>query len=129
MIKKIEPGTLVSYGCHYQAKKAEWLATLPIGYADGFWRKNTGRKVYVNGEYGTIVGSICMDQMMVVLPHYYPENTTVELIGEHLKLKEMASELETIPYEILVALTDRITRVYSKNKQIILSENQRFPKL
>ena len=129
MIKKIEPGTLVSYGCHYEANESEWLATLPIGYADGFWRKNTGRKVYVNGEYGKIVGSVCMDQMMVVLPHYYPENTTVELIGEHLNLKEMASELDTIPYEILVALTDRITRVYTENSQIVLTDNQRFPKL
>ena len=129
MIKKIEPGTLVSYGCHYQANKSEWLATLPIGYADGFWRKNTGRKVYLDGEYGEIVGSICMDQMMVVLPHYYPENTPVELLGEHLKLKEMAAELDTIPYEILVALTSRITRVYTEKGQIVLTDNQRFSKL
>ena len=115
MCKQLQEGETVSYGRHYTSDGKGYILTIPIGYADGFDRSNTGKKVYVDGEYGTIVGSICMDQLMILCEHPHAPGTIVELFGEHIDINERAKELNTINYELLTGLSERITRAYLRD--------------
>ena len=114
MVKHIKKGEKVGYGFTYTASKDEYVATLPIGYADGFIRKNQGREVYINGKNYQIIGRVCMDQMMVRVDETVQVGDLVEIFGPHLSIVQMAKELETIPYEIMCLLTDRVERRYDK---------------
>ena len=125
-VKQVEKGETVSYGATYTAQEKEWIGTLPIGYADGWIRRNQGRPVWVDGQRCPIVGRVCMDQMMIRLPHYYPEGTQVELIGDHIPLQEVAQQLDTIPYEVLAILSDRLGKVYIENGEILSVSNPRL---
>ena len=114
MIKKIKAGDRVGYGLTYTAIEDEYLATVPIGYADGLIRKNQGRKVYINGNLYEIVGRVCMDQMMVRVDERIKVGDKVEIFGDNISLASMAKELDTIPYEIICLITKRLDRVYLK---------------
>ncbi len=117
-IKKVKKGESISYGATYTCDEDEWIATLPIGYADGLNRHNQNRNVYVAGETALIVGSICMDQCMIKLKKHHPVDTIVEIFGEHILIKDVAKYLNTIPYEILTSISDRMARVYRRKYQI-----------
>lgn len=114
LVKKIKAGDRVGYGLTYTAKEDEFLATIPIGYADGLIRKNQGRKVYINGKYFEIVGRVCMDQMMVRVDETVRDGDQVEIFGEHISLASMAKDLDTIPYEIICLISKRVERLYIK---------------
>ncbi len=114
MVKKIHKGEHVGYNYTYQASEDEYIATLPIGYGDGFIRRNQGRNVYINGKEYPIVGRVCMDQTMVRVDATIKEGDQVEIFGSHITIDRMAKELETIPYEILCLLTPRVERKYIK---------------
>ena len=126
MVKKLNKGDTVSYGRHYTSDGKGYILTIPIGYADGFYRANTGKKVYIDGEYGIIAGSVCMDQLMVHTDNYHETGTLVELFGEHINIEERAKELGTITYELLTSLSDRISRVYIKDGNIVETIDQRL---
>lgn len=112
MVKKVPSLQTIGYGATYQTSEEEIIATLPIGYADGLIRENTGRNVYIDGQYCKIVGRICMDQIMVKLEKEVPVGTKVEIFGKHINIEDMATDLNTIPDEIISVLSDRITRTY-----------------
>ncbi len=112
MVKKIHVGEKVGYNFTYEAKNDQYIATLPIGYADGLIRKNQGRNVYINGKEYEIVGRVCMDQIMVKVDETVQSGDVVEIFGEHISLNRMAQELETIPYEIMCLLSLRVERRY-----------------
>lgn len=119
-VKKVNKKETVGYGATYTCLEEEYIATIPIGYGDGFIRNNQGRFICIGNTPYEIVGRVCMDQCMIRLKQdYYPVGTTVELIGEHSDLESMATQLQTIPYEVLCLLSDRIPRVYIKDKQVI----------
>ena len=118
MVKKLKAGDTVSYGRHYTSNGEGYLLTIPLGYADGFYRANTGKQVYVENEYGRIVGSICMDQMMILTKHYHKVGTKVELYGDHISMVQRANELNTIVYELITGLSDRLSRIYIFNNQM-----------
>lgn len=126
MSKIIHKGETVGYGALHTAEEDEWIATCPIGYADGLIRKNIGRKVYVDGSYCEIVGNVCMDQMMIRLDHPVEDGTIVEIFGKHIDIEDMAEDLGTISYEILCLITDRVTRRYVRNGSIVKEENLRL---
>lgn len=115
-VKKLRAGESVSYGATYTAKEDEWLATLPIGYADGYPRSLTGYKVLVDGQYCDIAGRVCMDQMMVRLPKYYPVGTKVVLMGKsgdsEITATDLGDQTGTINYEILTNISNRVHRKY-----------------
>lgn len=115
-IKKVQPGATISYGATYRSEGEEWIATLPIGYADGMLRGLQGQEVLVRGERMPIVGRICMDQCMIRLKEQLPVGEPVQLIGrqgdEEVLIDEWAEKLGTIPYEIPCILTKRVPRVY-----------------
>lgn len=115
-IKKVPAGAHIGYGATYTAKTAEWIGTIPIGYADGWQRRLSGLSVLIDGQRCPIVGRICMDQMMVRLPQVYPLGTKVTLIGQdghdEITLDDLADYAGTINYEIACLLTERIPRRY-----------------
>lgn len=118
MCKTIHKGETVGYGAMHTAQEDEIIGTCPIGYADGFIRKNKGRKVYVDGMYAKVVGNVCMDQMMIRLPHEIPTGSKVEIFGEHIDIEDMAKELDTISYEIMCLISERVTRRYIRHNKI-----------
>ena len=126
MVKKLQAGETVSYGRHYTSDGNGWLLTVPIGYADGFYRSNTGMKAYCENEYGTIVGSICMDQMMILTKKEHPCGSVIELFGPHIDIAKRAQELGTISYELYTSLSDRLSRRYIQNGKVFLSIDPRF---
>ncbi len=117
-VKKIKKGDSVGYGRTFIAEKDTEIATVPIGYADGYPRalSNKGR-VIVNGHYANIVGRICMDMFMIdVTDMGVSVGDEVVLIGNDGKLSidadEIASLTDTISYEILCGIGKRIPRRY-----------------
>lgn len=115
-VKKAAAGSGIGYGKTYTTPDAEWIATVPIGYADGWLRKLQGFSVLVEGQYCEIVGRVCMDQIMLRLPSYFPLGTKVTLIGENngqtIRLQDIADQLGTIHYEVACTLSERIPREY-----------------
>lgn len=114
MVKIVPKGEKIGYGMTYQTKEDEYVATIPIGYADGLIRANQGRCVYINEKYYPIVGRVCMDQIMVRVDESVKVHDEVEIFGDHISLSSMAKDLNTIPYEITCLLSERVARVYKK---------------
>jgi len=131
-VKRVDKGEKISYGGTYETAEEEWIGTIPIGYADGWIRKLQGQEVLVNGVRSSIVGRICMDQLMVKLPYQVPVGTVVTLIGEQqgstIPIDEIASKLETINYEVPCLIASRVPRVYKRDGQIIDMRNPLIPK-
>ena len=117
-IKKVRKGDSISYGRSFVADKDMMVATIPIGYADGFWRSNQGHHVYINGERCEIIGRVCMDQIMVRCNNANIGDL-VEVYGKNVPIEEVAEYNHTIPYEILCSIGERVPRVYIKDGKIV----------
>ncbi|MBC1475482.1 alanine racemase [Listeria grandensis] len=111
-VKELQPGDHVSYGATYEATAQEWVATLPVGYADGFIRAYSGFHVSVDGVLMPVIGRVCMDQCIIQLPQKYPVGTKVTLIGGPNSADEAAQHLGTINYEITCLLSERVPKKY-----------------
>ena len=115
-VKQIHKGYGVGYGSTHIAEEDEWIGTVPVGYADGWIRKFQGFKVKVGDTYCPIVGRVCMDQFMVLLPKEVPAGTPVELISADPaapnSLRRAADWLDTIHYEVACQFNDRLDRIY-----------------
>ena len=123
-IRKVPKKTTVSYGRTYCCDTNKTLATIPIGYADGYNRQlsNKGR-VIVNGKFAPVVGRVCMDQTIIdVTGIGCKQGDTVILIGSdgtnNISASELALLSNTINYEIVGAISDRIPRLYIKDGAI-----------
>ncbi|HEY3364492.1 MAG TPA: alanine racemase [Symbiobacteriaceae bacterium] len=125
MVKTVEAGTPISYGCTYRTTRPERVATLPIGYADGYFRllSNKG-EVLIKGQRCPIAGRVCMDQFMVRLPDDLPVSVGDEaiLIGrqgsEQITASDMARTIGTINYEVVCAIHKRVPRLYCKDGRL-----------
>ncbi|HUS86091.1 MAG TPA: bifunctional UDP-N-acetylmuramoyl-tripeptide:D-alanyl-D-alanine ligase/alanine racemase [Bacteroidales bacterium] len=114
-IKEVKAGEGIGYGFTDSSDKPRKVATVPVGYADGLSRKfGQGRgRMYLNGSYVQIVGTICMDMCMLDITDIDASpGDQVEVFGEKITVEEMAQLCETIPYEILTAIPSRVKRVY-----------------
>lgn len=114
-IRTIQEGESVGYGRRFMAKKETKIATIPIGYADGISRHLGNGKGYVviNNKKAPIIGSVCMDMLMVdVTDIDCKEGNTVIVFGEQPTIKEIAKLLDTIPYEILTSISQRVKRIF-----------------
>src|SRR6056297_3231810 len=118
-LKEVPPGTGISYGAIYITEKNAKIATIPMGYADGYSRllSNKG-EVLINGQRAPIRGRVCMDQFMVDVAHIEDVEIgdEVVLIGkqgvEEFSATEMADIIGTINYEITCDITKRVPRIY-----------------
>ena len=117
-VKTVKKGDAISYGRSFVAQEDMTIATIPVGYADGFWRSNQGHHVYLNGTFCEIVGRVCMDQVLVKCESA-KIGDLVEIYGEHVTVEEVAKYNHTIPYEILCAIGERVPRVYLEHGKIV----------
>ena len=130
MAKRLPKGSGVSYGANYVTQQdGETIATLPIGYADGYSRLLTGKaEALVRGKRAPVVGNICMDQCMVRVDDGEVEvGEEVVLFGsqggETVPVEELAHKLGTINYEITCMVSHRVPRVYVKGGRVTAFEN------
>ncbi len=115
-LKTIAPGDSLGYGRRYIAEEVRKIATLPVGYADGFSRLLSGRGycVKIGEAFAPVVGNICMDQCMVDVTDIdtVAVGDRVEIFGEDYPADTMATTLGTISYEVLCMVSARVPRIY-----------------
>lgn len=115
-VKTVTAGACMGYGATYQADSEQVIATVPIGYADGWTRDMQNFSVLVDGQACPIVGRVSMDQITIRLPKLYPIGTKVTLIGsngdQEITATDVAAYRGTINYEVVCLLSDRIPREY-----------------
>jgi alanine racemase len=114
-IRVIEPGESVGYSRRFMAERLTRVATVPIGYADGIsrhWGNGKGYAV-IKGKRAPILGSICMDMLMVdVTDIDCKEGHEVIVFGKDPTVVHMAKVLDTIPYEIMTSISQRVKRIF-----------------
>lgn len=116
MVRNIESDVAVSYGRHYVSEKPMKIATIPIGYADGYSRALSNKgKVLIRGEYASILGNVCMDQIMVdVTDIDVKMGDIVTLVGEDngksIYFDDIANLVNSIPYELVCLIGKRVPR-------------------
>jgi len=126
LVKDVEKDTFISYGRIFKTSRNSRIATIPIGYADGYTRLLTGKgKVLLNGQLAPIVGRICMDQCMVDITDIEGDvkvGDEAVLIGKQkdneIKVEDLAKSVGTINYELVSIIGKRIPRVYQKEGKI-----------
>lgn len=125
-VKVVEVGATISYGRHFTAQRQTKIATLPIGYADGYSRLLSNKAfVLVHGRRVPQVGNICMDQCMIDVTDV-PDAAVgdeVVLFGSQgnasVPLEELSHLIGTIDHEILCNINRRVPRIYIKNGQVV----------
>ena len=125
-VKELPPGREISYGGTYVTTGPTVVATLPVGYADGYrWSLSGKFHVLIHGKPAPILGRICMDQMMVDVTEI-PDvtiGTKVILIGTDgnaaIRVEEIADAAGSFRYEFLCGISRRVPRYYMKNGQIV----------
>ena len=117
-VKGVRPGEIVGYGGHWKATQPSRIATVPAGYADGLDMRLAGRgQVVVRGRRAPIIGSVCMDMIMVDITGLQADTGDEVVIigeqdGERIDVREMAAAIGSSPYEILCRIGTRIERIY-----------------
>lgn len=112
--RKIVKNEKVSYGGLFTVPEDGWIYTIPVGYADGFFRYNTNTEVYIPylKKRIQIAGRVCMDQTILFSTEEIPLYEHVELFGEHIPVEEIADRGHTIIYEVLCGISERVVRRY-----------------
>ena len=129
-VKTLKEDGGISYGLTYRGKKGQRIATIPIGYADGYTRllSNVG-EVLIGGIKSKVVGTICMDQCMldVSMIEGIEVGTEAILFGtngkEEINVSEVAKRCGKIPYELLCSIGRRVPRVYLRSGKVVKETN------
>ena len=127
-VKTLEPGREISYGGTYVTTRPTVVATIPVGYADGYRRSLSGKfYVLIHGKRAPILGRICMDQMMVDVTHI-PDvqlNDKVVLVGrdgdEVITMEAIAAAADSFNYEFVCGISRRVPRLYRKDGHTVHS--------
>ncbi|MCH5317278.1 MAG: alanine racemase [Eubacterium sp.] len=125
-VKTLDAGREISYGGTYKTAEPRRIATIPVGYADGYPRclSNIG-KIIINGKYAPIVGRVCMDQFMVDVTEIdgVQVETPVTLVGRDgdavLTMEEVANAAYSFNYELPCRIAPRVARTYYKNGELV----------
>jgi alanine racemase len=131
MLKEMPKGLGISYGSIYHTQiESEKIATLPIGYADGFSRMLTGKaEALIHGQKVPVVGTICMDQCMINVTgvDQVDMEDEVVLLGRQgnavITAEELANQLGTINYEVTCLVSHRVPRVYIRDGKLLNTVN------
>jgi alanine racemase len=118
LIKKLKENEPVSYGRRYYTKENTFIGVIPVGYADGFNRANTNNgSVWIQGKCYPLVGTVCMDMVMVNLGSelHCSIGDDVIIYGEEISITDVASRLNTIPYEVTCNVSPRVPRIHIKD--------------
>jgi len=114
-IRTVQPGETVSYNGTWQAQIESKIATLGVGYGDGYPRALSNKsQVFINGHRANVTGLVCMDQMMIDITNI-PDvhlGDTVELLGENITVPTLAKLAETNSHEIVTRVMTRVNRRY-----------------
>lgn len=131
-IKELEPGREISYGGTYKTGETRRIATIPVGYADGYPRclSNKG-KVLINGEFAPITGRVCMDQFMVDITGIDAKvGDTVVLVGKsgikELSMEEVSESAYSFNYELPCRVARRVPRTYYRDGKFLFSTNYMY---
>jgi len=118
-VKKVKKGESVGYGRNHFMKENSYIATIPIGYADGIKRNygKLGGYVMIGGKKCNILANVCMDQLMVECDRDVKVGDKVTLIGEGISIDKMAEILGTINYEVICMMGKRIPRIYNRRNE------------
>ena len=126
LVKKVKAGSQISYGRTYTAQTDRIIATVPIGYADGYNRNLSNKaRMLVNGKFAPVVGRVCMDQTMIDVTDIPDVKMGDEVVvfGRQkdavLPVEELANILQTINYEIPCVITKRVPRVYYQGGKLV----------
>ena len=114
-IRNVSVGETIGYSRNATAKHNMTIATIAIGYADGFSRRlaNGRGKVLLNGKLAGVVGNICMDMCMIDITNIpAKEGDEVIIFGADYPIAKLAADMDTIPYEILTTVSQRVKRIY-----------------
>ncbi|WP_066638243.1 alanine racemase [Desulfolucanica intricata] len=121
-IKRVSADYSVSYGCTYVTKSPGTIATLPIGYGDGYTRLLSSRgEVLLHGLRAPVVGRVCMDQCMIDVTHIPDVKVGDEVVlwgsqgSAKIPAEEVAAKIGTINYELVCMVKNRVLRVYKNN--------------
>jgi len=122
MLKWVEPGTSVSYARRYVAEEKRLIASVPVGYADGYSRALTNRgDAIIRGRRARVTGTVCMDWIMLDVSEIpgvaLGDDVTLlgcDREGNCIRAEELAEKTGTIPYEIFCGISKRVPRVYVK---------------
>ena len=125
-LKLLPPGREISYGGTYVTTRSTMVATIPVGYADGYRRNLSGKfHVLIRGKKAPILGRICMDQMMVDVTHI-PDaalDDPVVLIGQdgeaRITVEEIAAQADSFNYEFVCGISRRVPRSYLQNGKVV----------
>lgn len=129
-IKTVEKEDSVSYGREYVAGEERRVATIPIGYADGLWRSNAKENllIEIDGQFAPVIGRICMDQCLIDVTdlNNVQVGTQVTVYGLTPKnsIDSIAKRNNTINYEIVCALGERVPRVHKEDETIVAIEDR-----
>ncbi|MBE3593148.1 MAG: alanine racemase [Thermoanaerobacter sp.] len=129
-IKEVPEGTSISYGRTFITKRKSKIATLPVGYADGFNRLlSNNHHVLVKGKYAPVIGRICMDQTMIDVTDIEGVELGDDVVifgsqkGEKITADEIAKKLDTIPYEVYCGISRRVPRIYIYKGEVVEVKN------
>ena len=118
-VKKLDAGVAIGYGGTYVTDKETIVATVPVGYADGYKRDLSSKgRVLVHGEYAPVIGRVCMDQFMVDVTDIagVTKGDQVTLVGcngdECITVEELSSLAHSFAYEFVCDVSYRVPRIY-----------------
>ena len=114
-IKELDKGDTVGYQCSGQINRKSRIATIAIGYADGYDRRfgNGVGEVLVGGKLAPVIGDVCMDMTMIDVTDCQAEvGDEVFIFNDKYPVQQLAESIGTIPYELLTKISERVKRVY-----------------
>ncbi len=129
-IKEVEPGTEISYGGTFKATESMRIATIPVGYADGYPRQLSNKGyVLIHGKKAPILGRVCMDQFMVDVTSIpeAQEYDLVTIVGKNgdreISIEEVGNEAGRFNYEFICDITKRVPRAYYYNGELVYQKD------
>lgn len=111
-VKKLKKGEFVGYGATYRAGENEYIATLPIGYADGIDLRSKGCYVYINSRPYKIVGSVCMGMISIKVDNTVKIGDVVEIISENINAQTIAEHIGKTTYTVITNISYELPRLY-----------------